>query len=258
MRIALISDIHGNLPALNAVLSEIESLKVDQIACLGDICDLGPEPSKTLQRIRDLECIVIQGNHDPFDEEGPSPIQAISTWCAEQLNQEERAYLKALALSHEFHLPQGRKLLAVHGSPRGFTDGMVAAQSTDEVRTLLTGVSADVIAGGHTHVQLLRRVDHQLIVNVGSVGCPFAEVFSGAPPTILPWAEYAVITGTEEGISVDLRRVHFDTQKLVDAIMHSSMPHAGEWASQWQQERKCSSQNRFTNVVGCDPARLNQ
>ncbi len=234
LRIALISDIHGNLPALDAVLKDIESLNVDQIICLGDICDLGPEPGETLRRIRDLNCTVIQGNHDPFDEESSPPIQAISDWCAEQLSPEERSYLINLPSSHEFTLSAGRTLLAVHGSPRSLTEGMIAEQTNDEVRTLLEGISADVVAGGHTHVQLLRRVDHQLIVNVGSVGCPFAEVFSGAPPTILPWAEYGLITGTEAGISVDLRRVNFDTQELVNTILGSQMPHAKEWATQWQ------------------------
>ncbi len=234
LRIALISDIHGNLPALTAVLKDIESLNVDQIVCLGDICDLGPEPRETLRHIRELNCTVLQGNHDPFDEESSPPIQAISDWCADQLSPEERTFLRDLPTSHHFDLPAGRTLLAVHGSPRSFTEGMIAEQTTEDVRTLLEGVLSDVIAGGHTHVQLLRRVDRQLIVNVGSVGCPFAEVFSGAPPIILPWAEYAVITGAETGLSVDLRRVNFDIPRLVDTILRSTMPHAREWAAQWQ------------------------
>jgi hypothetical protein len=73
-----------------------------------------------------------------------------------------------------------------------------------------------------------------MIVNVGSVGCPFAEVFNGKPPVILPWAEYAIVTSTPQGISVDLRHVQFDTEKLVAAILGSTMPHAELWAAQWK------------------------
>lgn len=234
MRIALISDIHANLPALDAVLDEIARLSVDQTICLGDICDLGPEPSATLTRLRDLACPIIQGNHDPFHEKGPPPIQAVMDWCAEQLSQEEHQFLKSLPATLSVALPGGRNLLAVHGSPRSFNEGLTSDQPVGELRQFLGGARADVVVGGHTHVQMLRRNGKQLIVNTGSVGCPFAEVFSGDNPDILPWAEYAIVEATEKNLSVELRRVDFDRSELINRIVASTMPGKEAWASQWQ------------------------
>lgn len=235
MRLALISDIHANLVALDAVLGDIERRGVDALVCLGDICDLGPEPAETLARVRGLGCPVIAGNHDPFhhDEPAPPELQAIMRWCEAELGKEELAYLRALPLELHLDLGHGVRLHCVHGSPRGFSEGIVAEQTREELSAILDGVTADIIVAGHTHVPLLRRLDKLLVVNVGSVGCPFERTYDGAPVRVLPWSEYAVIETSPSGPSVQFLRVAFDVRELVHRILRSSMPGASAWADQW-------------------------
>lgn len=235
MRLALISDIHANLVALDAVLGDIERRGVDALVCLGDICDLGPEPVETLDRVRSLGCPVIAGNHDPFhhDEPAPPELSAIMRWCESELSSEDLAYLRALPLDLHLDLGFGVRLHCVHGSPRGFSEGIVAEQTREELNTILDGVTADILVAGHTHVPLLRRLDKLLVVNVGSVGCPFERTYDGNPVRVLPWSEYAIIETSPAGPSVQFLRVGFDVRELVHRILGSTMPGASAWADQW-------------------------
>jgi len=231
MRIALISDIHANLPALEAVLSDAQSLGVDQIVCLGDLVDLGPEPQQTLQRLQSLGCPCIKGNHDPFTEDFPG-LEPLVQWCKEQLSAAELAFLRGLPDRLEVELPGGRRLLCVHGSPHDYDDQILAQTADQQLDDWCQGYSFDILACGHTHVQLLRRHHGRTIVNVGSVGMPFENYFTGkAPPVSLRHSEYAVIDVSESGLGIDLRQVDFDWEAYAGAVRNSGMPDAEAWLS---------------------------
>ncbi len=233
MRLAFISDIHGNLPALSAVLSDIAEGQVDQTVCLGDVCDLGPAPREVLERLVALDMPIVQGNHDSLHDESPPELREISAWCAQQLTAEQTDFLRSLPSELRFELPGGRRLLAVHGTPRGYNDGFVPFQAKDDVERALAGVDEDVVVAGHTHVQLSSRLGRTLVVNVGSVGCTFERPFDGRPPRILPWAEYAVVNATSDQLCVELRRVAYDVGALRRQILESNMPGKEAWAAQW-------------------------
>ncbi|MCH2109915.1 MAG: metallophosphatase family protein, partial [Polyangiaceae bacterium] len=147
----------------------------------------------------------------------------------------QREYLSSCPASMEMKLGEGRSLLCVHGSPRHFEEGISPATTNAELEEMLSGVSSDVICAGHTHVQLARRFCRQMVVNVGSVGCAFEEVFSGEPPTLLPWAEFAIISGDDGGVQVELKRCRYEISEQVQAILSSGMPHSVSWAKQWQR-----------------------
>jgi len=234
MQVALVSDIHSHLVALDAVLEDAARAGVDRVICLGDIVDLGPQPSETIARLRERDVACIKGNHDPLDDEPALPFLAdVEAWTREQLSAEQKSWLDGLPLELEVDI-DGWKLWCVHGSPASFHDELLVSTTDETLRSWIGDRSFDVMACGHTHVTLVRRLEERVIVNVGSTGQPFREVQRGdAAPAILPWFDYAIIGTGPHGFKVDLRRVPADREAVERATRASSMPHQEQWLSQW-------------------------
>lgn len=221
-RLALLSDIHGNEVALRAVLRDLERWGVDEIACLGDVASLGPKPREALALTLEHCDYLILGNHDEymFAPEGvfehtsaPAVIAAVNE-CREQLAPSEIDAMRAFARRLELpQLPGG--LLLFHGSPNSNHRDLVAETPDAELEHELSSQGGQVLAGGHTHVQLLRQHRGRLLVNPGSVGMPFQRFVNGAAPTVLPHAEYALVERDQAGISVSLRRVELEKSALL-------------------------------------------
>ncbi|MCB9598537.1 MAG: metallophosphoesterase family protein [Sandaracinaceae bacterium] len=235
MQVALISDIHSHLVALDAVLDELDRIGVDRVVCLGDIVDLGPYPTETIARLRERNVSCIQGNHDPLDDGPTIPFLAdVEAWTRDALSAEDLAWLEGLPKELTLDL-DGTKLHCVHGSPRSFTDDILATTPDDVLRSWTDAVDFDVLACGHTHVQLLRRLGSRWIVNVGSTGQPFEQPFAGqGEPTILPFYEFAIVKGGRTGPAVELRRLAADRAAVERATRASQMPHAEQWLGQWR------------------------
>lgn len=242
MRIALISDVHGNLIALDAVLADIETLSVDRIICLGDIALTGPQPRQAIARLRSLGCPVVVGNCDAWmlnpepgdrqDEAGRN-IHDIDLWATDQLAPEDRDYLRSFQPTVAVPLDNDSSLLCYHGSLRSFHEPILPDTSHEQLDEMFVGTSARIYAGGHTHQQMLRRHGQSLVVNPGSVGLPFDRVPPLPPVRNAIWAEYAILTIDGERVSVDLRRVPFELAALRRAARESGMPHADWWAADW-------------------------
>jgi predicted phosphodiesterase len=222
MRIALISDLHGNDLALRAVLDDVRRAGVDEIVCLGDVATLGPRPHEVLATLRELRCTCIVGNHDAFllDErlvrsytEAQVVVDAVD-WCREELDASERELLRSFVPTADRDLGRGARLFLFHGSPRSHTEDLLATTPPDELDERLDGHEATVLAGGHTHLQMLRQHRGALLVNPGSVGMPFKEYVANRTPTVLAHAEYAVVESRDGTIAVDLRRVALDRAAL--------------------------------------------
>ena len=234
MRIALISDLHANLVALDAVLADAAAADAGRVICLGDIVSLGPEPRETLARLRERGIPCVQGNHDPLAPNPPC-LAELEAWCEACLTADERAWLRALPSRIEIALDATTTLLCVHGSPRSFDEQVLAETTNADLETMLTGHEATITVCGHTHVQLLRRVRDRLIVNVGSVGMPFEEAYHGeGEPRVLPWAEYAIVSFENGRLSVDLRRVPFEFAAYAERVRKSGMPEGEAWLGQWR------------------------
>ena len=242
-RIGLISDVHGNLLALEAVLAELEREELDGLVCLGDIA-VGPQPAAALARVRELGCPVVKGNWDewfcagmpPADTETARKLMEIGEFWAAQLSAEEIAEVRGYAPTVELDLGGGETALCFHGSPSSNTDGIYSVTPDDALARMLGDVSARaVLLCGHTHIQMLRRLEHSLVVNPGSVGLPFSD---WAPHTIriAPWAEYAILGHDDGRLSVDFRRTSYDVDALLDLTLASGVPHARWWVDSWQRE----------------------
>ncbi len=242
MRIAFISDIHGNLTALQAVFDDIKKLGVDQTICLGDTISLGPQPLETLDALRELNTIYIMGNHDEaiLDPEKAPDLEITEHlvpdlyWCRDRLKATDLEFLKSFKGTHEITFPNGLQLLAFHGSPISTTDIIQATTSPELLDEYFAGQSATVFIGGHSHIQMFRRYGKKLILNSGSVGNAFEFAFSpGNPPSLLPWAEYAIVDQSGNSFDVDLRRVYFDTDALLKIVKESGLPGTDWWFRQY-------------------------
>ena len=245
MRFALISDIHGNLNALEAVLEDIEAKGgADQLVCLGDITAVGPQPKESLDKVRELDCPIIMGNHDEWlltmDDELLIPeaakvdkvlaeiVKDIDTWDRDQLTKEDLEFVKTFKNWWRVDLSDEIDLLCFHGSPRSHTDMLVSTSSDEELNEMFERKRAAVMIGGHTHLQMLRRWQHMLIINPGSVGAPFYHNFRGEIRNPW-WAEYAILEFREGNFSIDLRRVSYDVDKMLKIVHDSGMPHTDWW-----------------------------
>lgn len=248
MTIGIITDIHGNLAALEAVLAALEGLRVDQLVCLGDVAATGPQPAEALARLAATGCRVVMGNTDAdlldpasigpgsidtADDGDALRIADIDRWCAARLGEAERSYLQTFAPTVGIDLGGGARLLCVHGGPLSHHDVIVATTPDDELDRMLGSRVATVIAGGHTHTPMLRAHRGMTLLNPGSVGLAYEFRADGAV-RVPPWAEYAVLA-VDGGVarSIELRRVSYDRAATVRAMRERGMPHAEWWASGW-------------------------
>jgi predicted phosphodiesterase len=238
MRIGLVADIHGNDVALQTVLRELNGGGIDLLLCLGDVCVLGPQPRECIERLRELGCAMVLGNTDDWllnasarDEIAGNPVMRdLADWCAEQLTAADiesvRGFLPSLDVTGD-----GWRISCFHGSPQDYNDVINTLTTDEDFDAMLASHDATVWAGGHTHVQLLRRHRHGHIVNPGSVGLP------GVGPGVtgllvnrdVTWAEYAIITLDGKRVSIDLRRTPLDMDAMLQSARNSGMPHLDWW-----------------------------
>jgi len=241
MRVALLSDLHGNEIALDAVLVDIARRGVDRIVCLGDTVALGPRPREVLARLRELRCPCILGNHDAFmlDEQlihsyNDAPIigRAVE-WCRNLLTDDELAFIRSFLPTLEIELEGDVRLFLFHGTPQSHMQDLLCTTPPGELDAMLSGRAASVMAGGHTHIQMLRQHKGTLIVNPGSVGMPFKEYVSGKAPIILAHAEWACVEVIRGHVNVTLHRVELDRSALRSAAQTSDNPIAVDLVAQY-------------------------
>src|ERR1043165_5470678 len=149
MRVAVISDMHGNDLAFEAVEADIQAQKVDQIVCLGDAVQGGPQPAAVVQRLRRLNCPVVMGNADAWlitgeetGDEGIPPerlrkMGEIRLWSLSQLTTEDREFISNFQPTNTIPLENGPSLLCFHGSPTSFDDVILPAAPEEEFQKIL-------------------------------------------------------------------------------------------------------------------------
>lgn len=178
MRVAVLNDIHGNLPALDAVLSEVDQAGADAIVVGGDLA-WGPMPGETLDRLIALgdRARFVMGNADrdvveAFDGGAPEH-EAVSTYCAARISRTHRDFLAGLPPPVALDVDGLGRSLFCHGSPRSDTERITTATPDARLRRILDGVSESLVVCGHTHRQFDRRIDAWRVVNAGAVGLPY-------------------------------------------------------------------------------------
>ena len=215
MKVLIISDIHGNLAALDAIREE-----ADKVFCLGDMVNYGPYPRACLERVRDLTDGVVRGNHDNAisrDVDCGCSIKykelsdAGKIYTKGILNKDEKDYLANLPVTLHTKI-NGTEFLFSHGSPGGDMYKYLRPDvSQKELEDELKDIHADIVFIGHTHLPMVRRIHDIIVVNPGSVGQPRDGV---------PMASYAV---WEDG-SISIKRVPYDIEATVKGLQGTNIP----------------------------------
>jgi putative phosphoesterase len=214
VRVAALYDIHGNLPALEAVLGEVEREGVDALVVGGDIAAGPPQPRETVERIHSLpQAHCIRGNADRLDAPEFRDDEGLA-WLLERLNPEQADWLIGLPFSAVLE-----DTLYVHATPQDDETVITELTSDERLVELLAGVEQRRVVAGHTHMQLERRAGEMLFVNAGSIGRPYEA---------LPGAYWALL----DGDAVELRRTEYDLERAAELVRASGHPLADELADE--------------------------
>jgi predicted phosphodiesterase len=245
MRLAVLSDVHANLVALDAVLRELEDEHIDGYACLGDMIQGGPQPAETVQRLRSLRCPIVMGNSDawllsgrmtgnePFTEAQRERLEAGRQWSLAQLSQADRAFIASFTPTIDVDLGHGRSFLGFHGSPRDFDEFIFPSTAEAQFQEVLGAHSGRIMAGGHIHLQYVRRIADSFFFNPGSVGVAYRHEQPEGSFRLDPWAEYAVLSVDGERTRLEFRRAPMDVDEVVRVYRSSGRPHAETSISQY-------------------------
>ncbi|WP_020615533.1 metallophosphoesterase family protein [Paenibacillus daejeonensis] len=227
-RIALISDIHGNLPALQAVLDDIAEREIESIYCLGDLIGKGPSGHLVVDLIAKTCEKVIRGNWDEFISK-PTEEEAL-LWHQQQLGPERLAYLASLPFSIEFVM-SGKKIRLFHASPRSLYERIHPWNDRETLLSLFqssneceSDVEADVVGYGDIHNAYIQHFEGKTLFNVGSVGNPLE----------ITQASYVILEGhygetKESAVSVQFVRVPYSIQRSIDQAIEADMPLLNEY-----------------------------
>lgn len=223
MRIAIFSDIHANLQALESVLADIEAQKPDAIYCLGDLVGYGANPNEVTERLRREGHPAVMGNYDDgvgferaecgcaYREEAERERgQRSLEWTKARVTPGNKAFLRTLANEIRFEA-DGKRFLLVHGSPRKMNEYLFENRPLSSFQRLAAASNADVIVFGHTHKPYVKDVDGVTFVNAGSVGKPKDGDWRAC---------YALI----DNGTATFRRVEYDVKTAAAAIRATGLP----------------------------------
>jgi len=238
MRVAALYDVHGNLPALEAVLQDIRRADVDRIVVGGDVVP-GPMPREALRSLLDLDLPThfIYGNGELAilaqmagartgsvtywgTTSGARPAESIveiCRWTAAQLQPEFELVLARWPKTLQLEIDGLGQVLFCHSTPRSETEGFTRLTAEDHLLPLFEPLQVAVVVCGHTHMQFDRRVGRTRVVNAGSVGAPFGE----------PGAYWLLL-----GPDVELRRTPYDFARAAERIRGTEYPQAEDFAVQ--------------------------
>ena len=225
MRVAALYDIHGNLPALEAVMREVRQAQVDQIVVGGDIFP-GPMPRETLKYLLDLD-IPVQFIHGNCEREllthiaGRTPdnlserYRTILSWHAQQLQPEDQQLLSSWQSTLTIEIDGLGKVLFCHATPRDDNEIFTSLTPEERLLPVFAGLDAAVVVCGHTHMQFDRMVGNIRVVNAGSIGMPFGE----------PGAYWLLL-----GRDVEFRHTMYDLKQAAELVRGTDYPQAQEFA----------------------------
>lgn len=233
-KIAIISDIHGNLEALRAVLKDIKHHQIDEIYCLGDLIGKGVHSKECFELVKKNCSIIIRGNSEDFYcipkklEEYENLLQQRIIWNQSKLSQEDQYYLSHLPLCHEFYM-SGSLIRLFHATPNSLYGNVINLDTLEQKRMLflpgkftISKKNADLVFYGHTHAVSMEMIYNRTIVNVGSVGLPNNFVDNdiyNANAMEVTKAHYVILEGNygskvyDDNLSISFQRVIYDLKK---------------------------------------------
>lgn len=246
MRVAIVSDIHGNCVALEAVLENIKHEQVDHIVCLGDAIQGGPQPAEVAAKLREIGCPVVMGNADDWLLKGTDSgaeqisearrvqMEAVRDWQLSKLSPDDLTFIRSFQKTFRLALDEKRSLLCYHGSPQSFDHIILPQTPEDEVQQYLRPDQHTIYTGGHTHMQFIRHFGRTFHFNPGSVGFAYRHDQPEDQFRADPWAEYALLSVNFGQLSLEFRRVQFDVKRLIEVYRSSGRPYSESALAQYQ------------------------
>ncbi len=211
-RLAILSDIHGNLPALEAVLRDLSQFNVERVIVAGDVINWGPFSAPVMERVTREGWAVIRGNNEFYllDYDTPrAPAEwaeyALLPWLRRQLDAQWGNVVAAWPDALSLRFPDAPPLRVVHGSPRSPWEPLYPISTMDEIETMLAGIEETTLVAAHTHLAMDRRVGRWHLLNPGAVGVPLDGTFC---------ARYMLLEGSAAGWHPTFRSVTFDYEPL--------------------------------------------
>jgi predicted phosphodiesterase len=225
MRVAALYDIHGNLPALEAVLGEVRAARLDRVVIGGDVLP-GPMPRECLDAVFSLgiptDFIIGNGDretvaakHGKMSSLIPDAFRETMEWNAAQLTDADEKLISGWPLTATIHIDGLGDVLFCHATPRNDTEIFTSATSEEKLRPLFDPVGVSVVVCGHTHMQFDRMVGATRVVNAGSVGMPFDA----------PGAYWLMLDA-----GIELRKTNYDLQKAAERVRSTAYPQAEVFA----------------------------
>jgi putative phosphoesterase len=230
MRIAALYDIHGNLPALNAVLEELEEVQPDLIVVGGDVMP-GPISRQTLVRLIQFgdRARFIRGNGDreivaafdglPLAPEMSEEVREVTNWTARQLERPQRDFVAQWPEQLALQVEGLGSVLFCHATPRNDLEIFTPVSPQERLNTIFSGVVAQIVVCGHTHMQFDLQVGSVRILNAGSVGMPYAD---------RPGAYWLLL----DPQGIEFRRTEYDLEEAARQVRESGYPQAEEFAAE--------------------------
>ena len=226
-RVAVITDIHGNLPALEAVLEAIDGMSVDAVYCGGDLVGYGPHPDEVCGLIEKRRIPTIYGNYDYAigrdlddcgcayrDQHDRELGRRSIEWTLGHTDDRSKAFMRELPFDLRFELGDSRVRL-VHGSPRKVNEYLFADKPARTFERIAAGADSDVLVFGHTHQPWIHEYGGLLFVNCGSVG---------KPKDGDPRAAFALLDADRDGVQARIERVEYDAEAAARAVAAAGLP----------------------------------
>ncbi|GLC30580.1 metallophosphoesterase family protein [Clostridium omnivorum] len=232
MKVAVLSDIHGNAVALNYTIEDLKSLGISKIVILGDVVMKGPMPSESLEILRnsDLEIVAwVKGNTDLWFEEitdnfipstkREKELYTYYKYAKDNLEEDQLLFIKELPLECSITL-NGVKILCVHGTPQSIVEAIDSSVSEEEMKRAVKGVKEQVILSGHSHTSFIGEVDNKKIFNVGSVG----NSLDGDDRI-----SYGILDFTDNEMKLVNRRISYPLNEVIDMAVNNKFPYLEEY-----------------------------
>lgn len=224
MRIAIISDSHGNLPALDNVLEDLDRTgPYDTILMGGDVAYGGPYPAQCIDRIMERGYPCVRGNTDQMIIDAVSgSADPQADWVLNQLDEEHLNFLQSLPLQQTLELGHNRRLGLVHATPWSIYDSIPPSATDVDFRRMLKEANTDVLCYGHIHLQHQRSLDTGTVVAIGSLGLPF----DGDRRSM-----YTVIDAGDIGYNVEFRRLEYNIEPVIHEARTNGGPNGAAFAT---------------------------
>lgn len=232
MKVAVLSDMHGNGVALQYAINDLKSLGIKKIIILGDIIMKGPMPFQSIEMLKDkdLEIIAwIKGNTDLWLEEitdvwiprtkREKELNLYYKYAKDNLKEEQITFLKELPLESSINL-NGISILCVHGTPKSIVEAIDSSVSEEEIKKAIKGVEEQLILSGHSHTSFIGEVDDKMIFNVGSVG----NSLDGDNRI-----SYGVLDFAEDKVNLVNRRISYPVDEIINIAIENKFPLIDEY-----------------------------